>query len=144
MKIYTIGFTHKSAKEFFETLKKAGVKRVVDIRLKNVSQLAGFTKKDDLAYFLRELLKIDYVHELLLAPTEEIMDNFKKKHGNWQTFEKAFHKLMAERKIESKISPKQLDGGCLLCSEVDPLQCHRSLVAEYFKSHWKNVEIHHL
>jgi uncharacterized protein (DUF488 family) len=144
MKIFTIGFTKKNAEQFFETLKKSGVKRVIDIRLNNISQLAGFAKKKDLAYFLAEICGIAYVHEPLLAPTREILDAFKKNRGSWQTFEEKFLRLMAERKVETQLARDLIDSGCLLCSEDQPLHCHRRLVAEYLKSHWIDVEIQHL
>ena len=87
MKILTIGFTKKSAKKFFEMLRASGAKRVVDVRLNNVSQLAGFAKKDDLAYFLREICGMDYIHLPALAPTQEMLDQYKKQHGDWKDYE---------------------------------------------------------
>jgi len=144
MKIFTIGFTKKSAESFFETLRKSGVKRVVDVRLNNVSQLAGFAKKQDLAYFLKVICGIDYVHEPLLAPTQDILDAFKKKKGDWSAYEERFMALMAQRQVESKVERELLDGSCLLCSEDKPHHCHRRLVAEYLKQHWGNVDIEHL
>ncbi|MFB2972121.1 DUF488 family protein [Aerosakkonema sp. BLCC-F183] len=142
--LYTIGFTQKSAEQFFETLLKAGVKRVIDTRLNNVSQLAGFAKRKDLEYFLRKVGNIEYVHILDLAPTQDILDDYKKKKGDWETYEKKFVDLIAKRKIEEKVSPDILDGGCLLCSEAKPHHCHRRLVAEYLNNKWGNVKICHL
>ena len=144
IKIFTIGFTRKTAEEFFTLLLRAGVKRVIDIRLNNTSQLAGFTKKDDLGYFLKAIGKIDYLHRPDLAPTQQIMDAFKKRNGSWQDYERDFRALLRERKVESEVSPELLDEACLLCSEEKPLHCHRRLVAEYFRSKWGNVEIIHL
>jgi uncharacterized protein (DUF488 family) len=144
IKIYTIGFTQTSAEEFFAKLIKAGVKKIVDARLNNSSQLAGFTKKDDLKYFLQAIAKIDYVHMPLLAPSEEILAEYKKKRGDWHTYEKQFLALMEERQIEKVVSPQELDRACLLCSEHLPKHCHRRLVAEYLKNKWGNVEIEHL
>lgn len=145
IEIYTIGFTKKKAVYFFEKLKSAGVKRIVDVRLNNVSQLAGFAKKDDLVYFLKELGNIDYIHLAELAPTKDILDAYKKHKGDWATYEKKFTELMEKRHIEDRISKEVLNEGCLLCSEDKPHYCHRKLVAEYLKNKWnEEVEIKHL
>jgi len=145
MKIFTIGFTKKSAETFFTRLKEAGVRRLIDVRLNNVSQLAGFTKKDDLRYFTRAICGIDYVHVPELAPTSEILDPYKKqKNGDWALYEQQFLDLMRSRKIEETIRRDLLDGGCLLCSEEKPVHCHRRLVAEYLKDKWGAVEIVHI
>ena len=145
MKIFTIGFTKKSAETFFTRLNNAGVKRLIDVRLNNVSQLAGFTKKDDLQYFTRALCNIEYVHLPNLAPTAEILDPYKKvKHGDWAAYERQFLDLMRSRHIEVTTSRAMLDGGCLLCSEEKPHHCHRRLVAEYLREHWDDVEIEHI
>lgn len=144
IKIYTIGFTQTSAESFFGKLIKAGVKKVVDARLNNSSQLAGFAKKDDLRYFLKALGKINYIHMPVLAPSEYMFTEFKKNKGDWQTFEKKFLALMAARRIDHVVSPGELDQACLLCSEHLPEHCHRRLVAEYMKKKWGNVEIVHL
>lgn len=145
MKIFTIGFTKKSAEIFFTRLKTAGVKRLVDVRLNNVSQLAGFTKRDDLRYFTKAICNIDYIHRPELAPTADILDPYKKaKNGDWQLYERQFLDLMRERHIESTTPKDLIDGGCLLCSEEKPHHCHRRLVAEYLKSHWPDVEIEHI
>lgn len=144
IKVYTIGFTQASAEEFFSKLTKAGVRKVVDVRLNNSSQLAGFTKKDDLKYFLRAIGNIEYVHMPLLAPSQEILAEYKKKRGDWHTYEEKFLALMEERRIENVVSPGELDRTCLLCSEHLPKHCHRRLVAEYLKTKWGNVEIEHL
>jgi len=144
MRIYTIGFTKKSARTFFELLRASGAKRVVDVRLNNVSQLAGFAKKDDLAYFLRNICCMEYVHEPRLAPTQEILDAFKKQKGDWKVYEPAFLKLMRERKVEDVIAREIIADGVLLCSEETPEHCHRRLVAEYLRDKWGDVEIIHL
>jgi uncharacterized protein (DUF488 family) len=144
MKIFTIGFTKKSAETFFGRLKKAGVKRLVDIRLNNVSQLAGFTKKDDLRFFAKAICGIEYVHELELAPTQEILDAYKKEKGDWRVWEREFGKLMRKRRIEETVPRELLDGACLLCSEEKPEHCHRRLVAEYLRERWGDVEIVHI
>lgn len=144
MKIYTIGFTKKSAETFFTRLKNAGVKRLVDVRLNNVSQLAGFTKKDDLRYFTKEICGIEYVHLSSLAPTKDILDAYKKHSGDWDVYECKFLDLMASRHIEDTTPHEVVDGGCLLCSEEKPHHCHRRLVAEYLKEKWGDVEIEHI
>ena len=144
MKLSTIGFTKKSARRFFDLLRQSGTKRIVDVRLNNGSQLAGFAKKDDLAYFLSELCEMEYVHLPALAPTKEILDDYKKRKGDWKTYEDRFITLMRERRIEETIPKEIVADGCLLCSEDKPHHCHRRLVAEYLKQHWGNVEIVHL
>ncbi|ACF43976.1 DUF488 domain-containing protein [Pelodictyon phaeoclathratiforme] len=144
MKIFTIGFTQKSAEQFFNHLKQPGLTRVIDIRLNNVSQLAGFTKMKDLQFFLREINNLDYVHLPELAPTKEILDGYKKNGGDWKSYEKQFLSLMATRRVENLVKKDLIDGGCLLCSEVTPEHCHRRLVAEYFRDKWGYVEIVHL
>jgi len=144
VKIFTIGFTKKSAETFFTRLKSAGVKRLVDVRLNNVSQLAGFTKKDDLRYFTKQICGIDYMHMPNLAPTQDILDAYKKHKGDWSVYETKFLDLMRSRGIEERTTPEVLDGACLLCSEEKPEHCHRRLVAEYLKEKWSDVEIEHI
>ena len=144
IKIFTIGFTKKSAEEFFSSLMRSGVKRVIDIRLNNISQLAGFAKRDDLRYFLRAIGGIEYIHLLDFAPTQEILDAFKKNKGDWSLYERDFLSLLSARKVEEKINPDLLHEACLLCSEEKPLQCHRRLVAEYLREKWDNIDIVHL
>lgn len=144
MKIHTIGFTRKTAEIFFSRLQAAGVARVIDTRLHNSSQLAGFAKKDDLRYFLRAVADIDYRQEPLLAPTADILDAFKKGRMAWIDYERHFLALMRERRIETTLSREILDQGCLLCSEEQPHHCHRRLVAEYLREHWGAVDIVHL
>jgi uncharacterized protein (DUF488 family) len=144
MKIFTIGFTQKSAEQFFEKLKNNGVSRVVDTRLNNVSQLAGFTKRDDLRYFLRQMVRADYTHLPILAPTKDILDEYKKKGGDWSSYETKFNSLIESRHIEDRLKADELDGACLLCSEPTPHHCHRRLVAEYLQQHWGGIQIVHL
>jgi uncharacterized protein (DUF488 family) len=144
IKLFTIGFTQKSAREFFTALQKAGVRRVIDVRLNNNSQLAGFSKKEDLSYFLKEIGDIDYVHFPDLAPTPDMLDAFKKHKGDWDTYERQFMDLMTRREIEKKIKPDLLHEGCLLCSEHLPHRCHRRLVAEYLSARWGGIEKKHL
>ena len=151
MKIFTIGFTRKSARTFFGLLRDAKVKRLVDVRLNNVSQLAGFAKKDDLAYFTQALCGIDYLHELKLAPTPSMLDAYRGAKGRGGTgktgfvdYERQFLTLMARRRIDKTLPLATLDGACLLCSEDKPHHCHRRLVAEYLARKWDNVQIEHL
>lgn len=142
--LYTIGFTKKSAEVFFAELSAVGVRRVVDIRLNNVSQLAGFTKKDDLRYFLKAIGDIDYVHLPILAPTKDLLDAYKKRKGEWSVYEQDFLELMGSRHIEDLVGDEISDKSCLLCSEEKPTHCHRRLVAEYLQCKWGEVEITHL
>lgn len=145
MNIYTIGFTKKSAKKFFELVKNSGTKRIVDVRLNNVSQLAGFAKRDDLSYFLEKICNVEYIHQPLLAPTQQMLDEYKKNGGDWATYEARFIDLMEKRRIEQEIPKEQIMDGCLLCSEDKPHHCHRRVVAEYFRRHWDDeVKISHL
>jgi uncharacterized protein (DUF488 family) len=144
MTIFTIGFTKKSAEVFFTRLKAAGVRRIVDVRLNNSSQLAGFTKKSDLRYLASELCGAGYVHLPELAPTQTILDAYKKQKGGWQEYERQFLDLMKSRQIEETAPRDLLDGGCLLCSEEKPDLCHRRLVAEYLAERWGDVKIVHI
>ena len=120
MRILTVGFTRKSAQRFFELLHEAGVSRIVDVRLNNASQLAGFAKKNDLEWFARELFGIDYIHEPSLAPTQELLSGYRKKQISWIDYESRFLELMRSRQIESRLPKDILDNGCLLCSEDQP------------------------
>lgn len=144
MKLFTIGFTKKNAEDFFTRLQRAGVRRVVDIRLNNTSQLAGFAKADDLKYFLKAIANIDYVHVPALCPTQDILDAFKKSKGSWVDYERSFNHLIESRDISGAVPRELLDRGCLLCSEDTPEHCHRRLVAEYLRDRWDDVEIVHL
>jgi len=143
MKIYTIGFTKKSAQEFFDILKKKNISRLIDIRLNNASQLAGFTKGPDLKYFLKELCEIDYIHDKDLAPTKEILDDYKKNKITWLQYEDKFNDLLTKRSITNKLKNYLNKSGdiCLLCSESTPEHCHRRLVAEYFNKLFPNLDI---
>ncbi len=144
MKVFTVGFTKKSAREFFEKLRRPGLARLVDVRLNNVSQLAGFSKRDDLQFFCEVILSIGYLHLPELAPTQGMLDEYKKSRGSWQDYEEKFLGLMAERKVENTVAREVIEGGCLLCSEATPENCHRRLVAEYLQSKWGGVEIEHI
>jgi Protein of unknown function, DUF488. len=149
MKLYTIGFTKKSAQEFFELLKKNNIKQLIDIRLNNSSQLAGFTKGNDLKYFLKTICNIGYDHDITLAPTQEILDGYKKKKISWDQYEQLFKNLLNTRNSIDNINlktKKEYDYICLLCSELSPKNCHRRLVAEYIKEYNPDlsIEIIHL
>jgi uncharacterized protein (DUF488 family) len=141
VKLFTIGFTKKSAEEFFETLRAAGVRRIVDIRLNNVSQLAGFTKRDDLAYFLEQVAGIGYAHVPVLAPTQDLIDSYRKKDMPFEDFAWEFTTLMQTRAVETLPEARLRDGDCLLCSEEHASVCHRSLVATYLAPHYKNLTV---
>lgn len=140
MKVYTIGFTQKSAERFFNLLRQAGAKRIVDVRLNNTGQLAGFAKRDDLQFFLRELGGIDYIHLPELAPTADILDAYKKHKGSWDVYEQEFLSLLEKRRIDETIARDVIDQGCLLCSEHKPHHCHRRLVIDYLQNKWGPLE----
>lgn len=144
MKLFTIGFTHKSAETFFTLLKHAGVRRVVDIRLNNTSQLAGFAKARDLQYFLDAINGIAYVHCPEFAPTPELLEDYKKKKGSWEFYETAYANLMDERGADAMALKALKDGDCLLCSEAEPDHCHRRLLAERIHNPNNALEVVHL
>jgi uncharacterized protein (DUF488 family) len=145
MEIYSIGFTQKSAEQFFGALNQAGIRRLMDIRLNNTSQLAAFAKASDLPFFLRELCGASYAHEPLLAPTQEMLDAYKKKQGDWNGYEKEFLALITERDVSNALDRESFKiPTALLCSEPTAEHCHRRLVLEYLQSRWSNVTIHHL
>ena len=144
MRVFTIGFTKKPASQFFELLRTSGARRVVDVRLNNVSQLAGFAKRDDLSFFLGEICGMDYVHVPALAPTKQMLDDYKKHRGDWSTYETKFLDLMRERRIEQTVAKEIVSDGCLLCSEDTPNYCHRRLVVEYLDRHWGGLHVTHL
>jgi len=145
MEIYSIGFTQKNASEFFGILKAHGIQRLLDVRLNNTSQLAGFAKQADLAYFLHEICGAAYEHEPLLAPTQDILDAYKKQKGSWELYEREFLALMRSRRIETRIDKEGFAlKTVLLCSEPTAEHCHRRLVLEYLREHWGGVTISHL
>jgi uncharacterized protein (DUF488 family) len=146
VEIFTIGFTRTTAEDFFGRLRSHQVERLLDVRLNNRSQLAGFAKRDDLAYFLRELVGAKYEHEPLLAPSQEILDAYKKKKNMpWREYEERFLRLMSERRVEDKLNAKEFgQRTVLLCSEATPEHCHRRLVVDYLADHWPNVAAVHL
>lgn len=141
----TIGFTQTNAKHFFSRLASAEVKTLYDVRLHNTSQLSGFAKADDLAFFLDKIAGIRYRHQPLLAPTDIMLKAFKRDKGDWYAYQQQFLSLMAERQIENQFKPSQFDGTCLLCSEATPHNCHRRLVCEYLNGKWGNtLKVKHL
>lgn len=143
--VYTLGFTKKNAEKFFGLIKKEGIAKIIDVRLNNISQLAGFAKKDDLAFFLKELCNAEYIYTPELAPTKTILDPYKKGEMSWKIYEEEFLNLMSRRSIEKTVAPELLDNGCLLCSEHEPHLCHRRLVVEYLNGFSGfNIKIKHL
>ena len=144
MRLYTIGFTKKKASQFFGMLRDSGAKALVDTRLNNVSQLAGFAKRDDLEFFVRELCGMTYRHDLRLAPTAEYLRAHQKGDLSWDRYAETYVQLIRDRRVEAAIRPADLDGGVLLCSEATPERCHRRLAAEYLAAAWGDVEIVHL
>jgi uncharacterized protein (DUF488 family) len=145
MEVYTIGFTQTTAEHFFGRLKVAGVQRLLDVRLNNSSQLAGFAKAKDLPFFLDELVGASYEHDPRLAPTQALLDDYKKHHGDWATYAHSFLELLAERDIANALSPTAFGiPTALLCSEASAENCHRRLVCEYLAKHWSDVRPIHL
>jgi uncharacterized protein (DUF488 family) len=145
VEICTIGFTQTTAEHFFSRLAASGVERLIDVRLNNSSQLAGFAKAKDLPYLLRELVGATYEHLPLLAPTQELLDDYKKRKGEWATYESAFLALMERRRIHEVLSPSDFElRSALLCSESTAEHCHRRLVCEYLADHWPDVQAVHL
>ena len=145
MKTYTIGFTQKGANRFFTLIKDNNVSRIIDVRLNNISQLSGFAKRDDLKYFLSELCDAEYIHLEELAPTRDILSDYKKKIITWEEYEDKFNNLISKRNIERSVDKSLLNNSCLLCSEHKPHYCHRRLVVEYLNEHWDaDIEVVHL
>ena len=143
--IYTMGFTQKNAETFFEKIKKADIDILVDVRLNNKSQLAGFTKGQDLVYLLKEICDCKYSHEVSFAPTKEILDGYKKGSMSWEKYENEYTSLLKRRKVEETFSKKFMgvENVLFLCSEPTPEQCHRRLLAEYIGNEL-NIEIKHI
>lgn len=147
MQLYTIGFAKKDAKTFFGLLKEHQIRLLMDVRLNNVSQLASYTKKNDLMYFLKQLGDIAYYHALVLAPTKELLDHYKKKEISWAEYETEYNALIRRRQVKEVLRENlqdNFDKVCLLCSEVEPNKCHRRLAAEYIKEYMGDIEIIHL
>ncbi len=148
MNLYTIGFTQKTAEEFFTQLKKNKIQTLIDIRLNNKSQLAGFTKGSDLKFFLKEICDINYIHDTYLSPTEELLKNYKNNKISWLDYEMEFKEIMQNRDVARYFQDKYLNDNinlCLLCSEPKPEKCHRRLVAEYVaQKSLEDISIIHL
>ena len=144
IRIFTIGYAAKNARDFFTILKQAGVRKVIDVRLYNTSQLAGFTKRQDIEYFLQTIVNAEYIHLLIMAPTKQLLNDYKKELISWQQYETQFKAIIAQRQIEKHLIPQDMDMSCFLCSEAKADNCHRRLVAEYLAELWQNVSIHHL
>lgn len=146
MEVFTIGFTKTPAADFFDKLKQAGVKRLLDVRLNNTSQLAAYAKRDDLKYFLKTICKASYEHEPLLAPTKKMLDDYKKYKGTWEQYEEEFLALMSDRKIESQVERATFESEptVLLCSELTAEHCHRRLVLDYLEPVWPDLSVVHL
>ena len=146
MEIYTIGFTKTTAEDFFGRLNNAGVGRLLDIRLNNSSQLAGFAKARDLPYLLYELVGAQYEHQPLLAPSQEMLSEFKmKREMDWADYEFHFLRLLQERQAETLLPPDYFETKtALLCSEATAEHCHRRLVCDYFAKFWPNLRVIHL
>jgi uncharacterized protein (DUF488 family) len=143
--LYTIGFTKSTAEHFFDRLREAGVRCLIDIRLNNTSTLAGFSKRDDLPYFLSVILGADYVHEPLLAPTDEMLKAYQGKQVSWDTYEVRYRALIEVRAVATVLDRALFAGpSVLLCSEPTPDRCHRRLAAEHLASTWGDLEIVHL
>jgi uncharacterized protein (DUF488 family) len=148
MEIYTIGFTQTTAEFFFGRLRNAGIQRLLDTRFYHSSPFAGFAKAKDLPYFLKELVDAEYEHEPLLAPTEELLDEYRsnrKEKGAWESYVAGFQELMAERQIETALQQDDFEvRTALLCSEVTAERCHRRLICEYLAEHWPELRAMHL
>ncbi len=145
MRLFTIGTTRTTAEDFFDRLSAAGVRHVVDVRLNRGSQLAGFAKMPDLAFFLRAVTGIPHRHEPLLAPTAELFNAYKKEGGNWEDYVKGYTALLESREAGRRLAAGDFAEGCLLCSEPTAENCHRRLAAEYLVSEWRcRADIIHL
>lgn len=143
--LYTIGFTKSSAEHFFGRLRAAGVRRLIDVRLHNTSTLAGFTRRDDLAFFLREVLNAQYVHQPLLAPTPEMLKAYQAKEVGWEAYERLYLELIASRLVETALTRTDFEGpSVLLCSEATPEHCHRRLAAAHLAHAWGSLDVVHL
>lgn len=144
IKIFTIGFTSKTASQFFNLLRNNGVEKIIDTRINNVSQLSGFAKGNDLAFFAKEIGNMGYEHNIDFAPTKDLLSDYRDKKINWEKYEVEYLNLLDRRKIIQKIEIEDLHHNCLLCSEHTPEKCHRRLLAEYLKSVRNDIEIVHL
>lgn len=144
IKLFTMGYAGKNAREFFTILKQARIRKLIDVRLYNTSQLAGFTKRGDIEYLLQAIVGAEYSHIPIMAPTKQLLNDYKKGRINWQQYEKQFKSIITQRQIEKHLMLQDMDMSCFLCSEAKADNCHRRLVAEYLAGHWKNASIHNL
>ena len=144
VRVFTIGYAGKNAWDFFTILKQTGIRKVIDVRLYNTSQLAGFTKKRDLEYFLQAIANADYVHLSIMAPSKQLLNDYKKGDVSWQQYETQFKSIITHRQIETHIELQDLDMSCFLCSEATADKCHRRLVVEHLSQIWPNISIQHL
>jgi len=144
IKLFTIGYTKKSAQQFFELLKKNQIKRVVDIRLNNKGVFAGFSKMGDIQYFCKILINADYIYKPEFAPTKDMLKRYRKKEITWEDYEKEYDDLIEKRNIKESLKINEYDYNCFLCSEHLPDKCHRKLLAEYFLKLNSNIEISHI
>jgi uncharacterized protein (DUF488 family) len=142
--IFTIGFTHKRAEDFFRILQSAGVRRIVDVRLHNTGQLAGFTKRDDLSFFLRSIARIDYLPAPQLAPQASDLSVYRAGDMTWKNYEASYKRCLIARHVERSLKSVLNDGDCFLCSEATAEQCHRRVAAEYLQKHWSSLRVIHL
>jgi uncharacterized protein (DUF488 family) len=144
MKLFTIGFTNKSASKFFNLLLSHQVKKIIDTRINNVSQLSGFAKGKDLEFFAKSIGNIGYSHELTFAPTKDLLEKYRKKNISWDDYAIQYIELLESRDVANKLKLADLDCACLLCSEDSPEKCHRRLLADYIKNKFSDIEIVHL
>jgi uncharacterized protein (DUF488 family) len=144
IKIFTIGTTKVPAETFFKTLHGSGVRKVIDVRLNNTSQLAGFSKRDDLVFFLEKILGLPYEHRKELAPTASLLDAYKRRKIGWKEYSEGFMELLRGRKVETVFTPTDLDSCVLLCNDYHEELCHRRLAVEYLRDQWTTVEVRHL
>lgn len=144
MTLYTIGFSGKSAEQFFALLTKNEVKRVLDVRLNNTNQLAGFTKRDDLRFFLSRLAGIGYEHLPQFAPSAELLKAYRQHDVDWDQYEREYGVLLSERHALESVDCAMFDSACLLCSEATPEHCHRRLLAERIAAEVPKVYVVHL
>lgn len=144
VKVFTIGYAGKNARKFFTMLKQTSIRKVIDVRLYNTSQLAGYTKREDIEYFLQTIVGAEYSYLPIMAPTKQLLYDYKKGVIGWQQYETQFKSIIVQRQIEKYITPQEIDMACLLCSEAKADNCHRRLVAEYLFGLWPNISITHL
>ncbi|RGC30125.1 DUF488 domain-containing protein [Enterocloster aldenensis] len=146
MKIFTMGFTQKSAEQFFGLVSSNEIELLIDVRLNNQSQLAGFTKGRDLEFFLNKICNCKYEHNIIFAPTKEILNDYKKQQITWEEYVVQYNLLIEKRNVEKVFVKKYTEFNkiLLLCSEATAENCHRRLLAERLKNCVANVDIVHL